>query len=60
MFTRGEGWWVGGVNVHVKGDCGPFASVGGCGVGQLLAREHDVPPGCHLIMESEVTGTRGL
>lgn len=60
MFTRGERRQVGGVNVHVEGDCGPFASVGGCGVAQLLAREDDVPPGRHLIVQSEVTRTRGL
>lgn len=60
MFTRGERWRVGGGNIHVKGDCGPFASLGGCRVGQLLAREDDVSPGRHLVMESEVAGTCGL
>lgn len=60
MFTRGERRDVGGVNIHVEGYCGPFASVGGCRVGQLLAREDDVPSGRHLVMQSKVTRTRGL
>lgn len=60
MFTRGGRRQVGGVNVHVEGDRGPFASVGGCRVGRLLAREDNVPPGRHLVMQSEVTRTRGL
>lgn len=60
MFTRGEKRQVGGVNIHVEGDCGPFASVGGCRVGQLLAREDDVPSRRHLVVQSEVTRTCGL
>lgn len=60
MFTRGERWQVGGVDVHVECDRGPFASVGRRCVGQLLAGEDDVPPGCHLVMQSKVTGTSGL
>lgn len=60
MFTRGERRQVGGVNIHVEGDCGPFKTVGVCRVGQLLARKDDVPPGCHLVMQSEVTRTCGL
>lgn len=60
MFTRGSRRQVGGVNVLVKGDCGPFFSVQGCQVGCLLAWQDDVSPGCHLIVQGEVTRTGGL
>lgn len=60
MFTGGERWRGGGVNVHVEGDGGPFAPGGGRRVGGLLAREDDVPPGRDLVVQREVAGTRGL
>lgn len=60
VLTRGRRRQVGGVNVFVKGDCGPFFSVWGCQVGWLLAWQDDVPPGCHLIVQCEVTGTGRL
>lgn len=48
------------MNVLVESDRSPFPSVGGCRVGGLVARQDDVPPGCHLVVQGEVTGTGGL
>lgn len=49
-----------GVNVLVKDDCSPLSSVRGRQVGRLLAGEDNVPPGRHLIVHGEVTGTSGF
>lgn len=52
------------MDVLVKGDGGSLSPVRGGEVGRLLARllarQDDVPPGRHLVVEGEITGTGGF